>query len=524
MPIKPVLPNLEIEYDARNITVADLATVTTWPDSSGNGNDATLIAGTPQFQKNGWVCDNQRADAVEVLQSPPEYLGFDGTPFINTDMTWFYVVEITDFAVGMLITGGLAPGNATRSMVQAFVCGTNCGADAGAVGVALFDTDPGNPADIISPPGLVGQGDKIILTYRTDAATLTGKILRLNGEQVAFLSDRKKLITWAGAAINRVLTSLHGSGRILWISGHTSALSDSEIIAMEAYLAGCFPCLGVSLLESCKPPVSSTWTPCVGGAAPPAPKPTIAGLEVEFDAREILGLADGDPVVTWPDSSGNANDATASSNPTYEAVGWPENAFPDVKMDKVAGNDFFTYPGAGFIGTDFCWFFVVEATSLASSVVMLGGSNVGNLQSIEIAILTDGRILFTKNISETGQNVIRSTIGDVSAGDRVVITCRHRVSDGMIIRLNGVEVAASVFGNDNLNGYPDPFIGNIIGVAFSTDAKLAWLSGYTSAVSDADILLMEAFLESTWFSDPPEPPTVLTPCHDAPDPAAWTPC
>jgi hypothetical protein len=501
MPIKPVLPDLEIEYDARNITVADLATVTLWPDSSGNANDATLITGSPQFQQRGWVCDNQFADAVEFVISPAEVLGFDGTPFINTDMTWFFVGEITDFAVGLLFTGGTAPGNATRSMVQAFACGTNCGLDAGAVGVAMFDTDPGNPSDIISAPGLVEQGSKFILTYRTDAATLTGKILRLNGEQVAFLSDRRKLISWPGAAMNRVLSSLHGSGRVLWISGHTSALSDSEIVAMESYLAGCFPCLGASLLVGCKPPVSTTWSACdAEPGPPPVPKPEIAGLEVEFDAREIVGLSDLESIVTWPDSSGNANDATASGTPTYEATGWVENALPDVLMDKVAGNDFFAFDGSGFIGTEFCWFFVVEATSLAASVVITGGSNVGNLQCIEIAILSSGGILFSKNVSETGADVATTATGLVSEGDRVIITCRHTNAEGMIIRLNGTQVGVAAGGVNDLNGWPDPFIGNIISVAFSTEARLAWLSGYTSDVSDADILLMEEFLDSVWFA------------------------
>ena len=53
------------------------------------------------------------------------------------------------------------------------------------------------------------------------------------------------------------------------------------------------------------------------------PIPRLAGLVLWLSASAIGGLADGDPVVTWPDSSGQGNDvtqATASKRPLYKTA------------------------------------------------------------------------------------------------------------------------------------------------------------------------------------------------------------
>ena len=57
-----------------------------------------------------------------------------------------------------------------------------------------------------------------------------------------------------------------------------------------------------------------------GGAAAFSPL-DISGLQLWLDASQIVGLNDGDPVGTWPDSSGNGRDftqATGSSKPVYK--------------------------------------------------------------------------------------------------------------------------------------------------------------------------------------------------------------
>lgn len=54
-----------------------------------------------------------------------------------------------------------------------------------------------------------------------------------------------------------------------------------------------------------------------------------------FDADQITSLSDGDPVSTWPDESGNANDATGSGSarPLYKTA--ILNGLPVVRFDNV---------------------------------------------------------------------------------------------------------------------------------------------------------------------------------------------
>ena len=48
----------------------------------------------------------------------------------------------------------------------------------------------------------------------------------------------------------------------------------------------------------------------IWASAPPFNPADIAGLGLWLDAQQITGLADGEPVTTWPDASGQAHTAT----------------------------------------------------------------------------------------------------------------------------------------------------------------------------------------------------------------------
>jgi len=73
----------------------------------------------------------------------------------------------------------------------------------------------------------------------------------------------------------------------------------------------------------------------------PGPLPTNpvqdAGLKLWLDASTISGLDTGDPVATWPDRSGNGNDATASGakQPTYLA----NSTLADLPVVRFDGTD-----------------------------------------------------------------------------------------------------------------------------------------------------------------------------------------
>jgi hypothetical protein len=69
----------------------------------------------------------------------------------------------------------------------------------------------------------------------------------------------------------------------------------------------------------------------------------ISGLQMWLDADQIVGLVDNDPVATWADASGNANDATqgtAANRPIYKTN--IVNGKPVVRFDNT--NDGMTTP------------------------------------------------------------------------------------------------------------------------------------------------------------------------------------
>lgn len=98
----------------------------------------------------------------------------------------------------------------------------------------------------------------------------------------------------------------------------------------------------------------------------------IAGCELWLDASQIVGLSDGDPVATWPDESGNGNNAAQvnpGSRPTFQTN--ELNLLPVVRFGGVL-NIPYTSSGPNTI-------FVVGATTGGSGYqchVAVGGPNV----------------------------------------------------------------------------------------------------------------------------------------------------
>lgn len=104
----------------------------------------------------------------------------------------------------------------------------------------------------------------------------------------------------------------------------------------------------------------------------------IAGLKLWYAADQITGLVDADPVVTWSDLSGNANDgtqATAGKRPIYKTG--IVNGKPVVRFDGT--DDFITYPSIS-LGTQNSFFIVYRPRTSTAGHVLLGGA-AGNYAS-----------------------------------------------------------------------------------------------------------------------------------------------
>lgn len=102
---------------------------------------------------------------------------------------------------------------------------------------------------------------------------------------------------------------------------------------------------------------------------------SVSGLELWLAADEITGLADTDPVATWPDLSGNGRDATQAtgvSQPLYRTA--QVNGLPAVKFD--GSNDYLTvaYALANASGSDATHFLVLSGTVGTPLSTRSGGS------------------------------------------------------------------------------------------------------------------------------------------------------
>lgn len=98
------------------------------------------------------------------------------------------------------------------------------------------------------------------------------------------------------------------------------------------------------------------------------------GTSVRFKSTSIVGLSNSDPVSTWSDLSGNANDATASGSdrPTYIADGGL--GVPCVRFN---GSNFLALT-SGISSQDLSIYCVLKADRSAGQRAVIGGSSSGS--------------------------------------------------------------------------------------------------------------------------------------------------
>ena len=140
-------------------------------------------------------------------------------------------------------------------------------------------------------------------------------------------------------------------------------------------------------------------------------------------------------------------------------------------------------------------------------ILILGGNNTLTMRMMQLHVFSDGSVFAGFYDLGDGADDIRSATGLANEGDFVVLSFRHDNTTGKILRLNGVQVAASHTGIDDLIGWPSPYI-NRNNVTFWGDSRIAWISGYTTSASDAQIVDMEAYLNERFALLPTLPPQI----------------
>lgn len=235
-------------------------------------------------------------------------------------------------------------------------------------------------------------------------------------------------------------------------------------------------------------------------------KPSIASPEVEFDARSVAGVPedDWDQMVTWPDTAGKIGgpfDGTGGgATRRFEEFGI-RGTLPQVRC-RGAGSapariDRFSFDGAPFLNGDVTWFAVISAISLTNHLPIIGSSSASTPPRIySVFVKSDGSIVFTRG---TDPYDVISATGVIVVGGLYVITARGDGAD-MIVRVNGTQVGSTASGgqivawaNPRLFEVNDSITGGV-GSITGRDKAAAWISGYSSAASDQDVIDMEGFL------------------------------
>lgn len=238
--------------------------------------------------------------------------------------------------------------------------------------------------------------------------------------------------------------------------------------------------------------VPSLWLPYIASPftkkASFSPK-DIAGLTAWFDASQITGVADGASLATWPDSSGNGNDATqgtAADQPTYykSTAGKTINGLPAVwwtsATDSLA-TAAFEIPLS--VGTVFVVGEVPDNGQVPSLVDGISSTNrwvVGTTANSAYCIYAGGNI-----IGAVPNNGAIHQFTGLFAGAAT-----------SYFRMDGIEQASGSAGTDTLTGIT---LGNGPGAELDLYPDfLCEIIHYDSILSSTDISKVESYLKSKW--------------------------
>ena len=261
---KPVIANPRGEWDARSLVLADQAQVSVWPDLSVANNDMNVTGGFAAYQAVGGAGTpwSDTLPAVRMDNSPAndQFGGVGNFGGAGSAFTIFAVAEATDIAgSGMAFWGSL---DGTETPTGPFGIYLFIGTD-GAVGLVIGAV---SVTLLLSAPGLVSAGDRVILTARR-IATQGAAILRVNGVEVSMSTNSGTATNWFSKRMHSCnLQSNFGfpgfiegdDGLYAHLLEYGSAASDEEILQMEAFLREVwFPGSWVPSNE----PAGSVWTP-----------------------------------------------------------------------------------------------------------------------------------------------------------------------------------------------------------------------------------------------------------------------
>lgn len=222
-----------------------------------------------------------------------------------------------------------------------------------------------------------------------------------------------------------------------------------------------------------------------------------SGLQLWLRA-DTLALSDGQAVGTWPDESGNGNDATGVNTPTYRAN--VQNGLPAVECLRASNEHFTVADTAGLKLDQASTVFVVAESDGAQSALLAkwpGGSSAGayylELTSGDVPKLdrpfVDGGVA-ANTFVDVATFFMLSTLVAKKTGTNYYV--QHRSQHGTQVGLDPIIAAGTATTHSLVIG------GNAGGTSPFINGHLGEIIIYNRALSGAETEAIEKYLTDKW--------------------------
>jgi hypothetical protein len=342
---------------------------------------------------------------------------------------------------------------------------------------------------IFDPVG--GGGDTTAPTLQSATIQAAGLTINLVfDEAVTFGAGGNAgwILTMSGGIINGAAVTLVYTLSRKVFSDETGSLSYTQPGSGVEDLAGndLANIVGGAVINSS----TQVWTPL-----------EITGCKLWLKADSIVGLSDGDPIGTWPDSSLLGNDvsqSTAGNKPTYQ-TNEINTTLPIVRFD---GSDWLrrTLPAA-MINDFYTWFVVVKCTGAAKFIMTMGDATVADQ-----ATIYRGEGVDTFRYSSYDDDVALDAINGATSITNIyalLVARRGSSSPNLSIFVNGVsDSPGDDYANPGANygeaGSPVVTLGARSDNSSPLIADVAEILAYNSALSTANRQSIEGYLNTKY--------------------------